>query len=132
MRLRKIISAGLVCLIALNGMSGAMGALLVCLHPQEQAVVPMVNLNGDCCHHAESPRAPECGDCTDVKLQGTYAQAVRLSDPVALLLLADSGHILPVQVLRANDVERKEPNPARAPPAKDLCVLITRTVVLRI
>ncbi|MDP0496074.1 MAG: hypothetical protein Q7Q73_07675 [Verrucomicrobiota bacterium JB024] len=132
MPLRKIISAGLVCLIAINGMSGAMGALLVCLHAQEQAAVPVVNFGGGCCHDAESPKSPECGDCTDVKLKSTYAQAIRVSDTPAPLQLADSGEILPVQVFRGDSVETKGPNPARAPPAKDLCVLITRTVVLRI
>ena len=132
MSLRKIISAGLVWLIAINGMADAMGTLLMCLHMQDTAAVPVVNLAGNCCHEVGDSQSPECGDCTDVRLQSIDTQAIRMSDPVMPHLVVTYADTLPVVPPELNGVELKGANPARAPPAAQTCLMVARTVVLRI
>ena len=132
MSLRKIISAGLVCLITINGMADAMGTLLMCLHMQDSATVSVVNLDENCCHEVDNSRSSECGDCTDVRLQSVDAQVIRPGAPAMPHLAATCTEIFPATLPFLSGVEPSGPNPARAPPATHTCLMVARTVVLRI
>ncbi|MGE9292634.1 MAG: hypothetical protein ACQKBW_03395 [Puniceicoccales bacterium] len=113
-------------------MVDAMGTLLMCLHVQDTAAGPFVNYDGNCCHEVDNSRSPECGDCTDVRLQSIDAQVIRMSDPVIPHLAATCADTLPVAPPVLKGVESRGPNPARAPPATHTCRMVAQTIVLRI
>ena len=121
---------GLVCLLTINGMADAMGVLLVCLHVEQP--IPEVNLSEDCCHEASLPEAPACRDCTDIQLRGTDVMATRVSEPLLSPLVAVCGSFtfeFPAKTGSAPG----GPHPVRGPPAiADICLLVARTVVLRV
>lgn len=134
MQLKSIISAGLVFLIAVNGLVGGMGSLLVCLHETGPVHLADAGVAEDCCHDSAGNPGHECHTCTDLKLQSIDVLATRVSDEFApLVALCESSRLAVIEDAWQGPDVCEGANPTRAPPGRtDICLLVAQTVVLRV